>query len=118
MVNAQSITIKTTTIIDGKGQVLRNKEIVVENGKIARIDAASHKPDIDLSGLTVTPGWIDTHAHPGWYFDKDGRYDPGGRNSKTTPQEGALLDRLLTKLQAGASRLEQDSQSPPAAVNS
>src|SRR6202789_466299 len=88
--NAQSITIKTTTIIDGKGQVLRNREIVVENGKIARIDPASHKPDIDLSGLTVTPGWIDTHAHPGWYFDKDGRYDPGGRNSKTTPQEGAL----------------------------
>jgi imidazolonepropionase-like amidohydrolase len=70
--------------------VLRNREIVVENGKIARIDAASHKPDIDLSGLTVTPGWIDTHTHPGWYFDKDGRYDPGGRNSKTTPQEGAL----------------------------
>ena len=90
MAGAQSVTIKTTTIVDGKGQVLRNKEIVVENGKIARIDAASHKPDIDLSGLTVTPGWIDTHAHPGWYFDKDGRYDPGGRNSKTTPQEGAL----------------------------
>jgi len=88
--NAQSIIIKTTTIIDGKGQVLRNKELVIENGKIVRIDAASHKPDIDLSGLTVTPGWIDTHAHPGWYFDKDGRYDPGGRNSKTTPQEGAL----------------------------
>ena len=90
LAGAQSVTIKTTTIIDGKGQVLRNQEIVVENGKIARIDAASHKPDIDLSGLTVTPGWIDTHAHPGWYFDKDGRYDPGGRNSKTTPQEGAL----------------------------
>jgi len=90
LAGAQTVTIKTTTIIDGKGQVLRNQEIVVENGKIARIGAASHKPDIDLSGLTVTPGWIDTHTHPGWYFDKDGRYDPGGRNSKTTPQEGAL----------------------------
>jgi imidazolonepropionase-like amidohydrolase len=87
---AQSVTIKTSIIIDGKGQVLRNQEIVVENGKIARIGAASHKPDIDLTGFTVTPGWIDTHTHPGWYFDKDGRYDPGGRNSKTTPQEGAL----------------------------
>jgi imidazolonepropionase-like amidohydrolase len=87
---AQTVTIKTSAIIDGKGQVLRNKEIVVESGKITRIDAATHKPDIDLSGLTVMPGWIDTHAHPGWYFDKDGRYDSGGRNSKTTPQEGAL----------------------------
>jgi imidazolonepropionase-like amidohydrolase len=88
---AQSATIiKTTTIIDGKGQVLRNKEIVVENGKISRIADATHKPNLDLSGLTVTPGWIDTHAHPGWYFNAEGRYDPGGRNSKTTPQEGAL----------------------------
>jgi imidazolonepropionase-like amidohydrolase len=88
---AQSATIiKTTTIIDGKGQVLRNQEIAIENGKIARIASATHKPDIDLSGLTVTPGWIDTHTHPGWYFNAEGRYDPGGRNSKTTPQEGAL----------------------------
>lgn len=88
---AQSATIiKTTTIIDGKGQVLRNKEIVIENGKISRISDATHKPNLDLSGLTVTPGWIDTHAHPGWYFNAEGRYDPGGRNSKTPPQEGAL----------------------------
>ncbi len=85
-----AVVIKTTTIIDGKGQVLRNKEIVVENGKISRIADATHKPNLDLSGLTVTPGWIDTHAHPGWYFNAEGRYDPGGRNSKTTPQESAL----------------------------
>jgi hypothetical protein len=36
MANARSVTIKTTMIVDGKGQVLRNNEIVVENGKIAR----------------------------------------------------------------------------------
>ena len=87
---AQTTIIKTTTILDGKGQVLRNQEIVVENGKIVRIANATHKPNLDLSGLTVTPGWIDTHTHPGWYFNAEGRYDPGGRNSKTTPQEGAL----------------------------
>jgi imidazolonepropionase-like amidohydrolase len=88
---AQPATIiKTTTIIDGRGQVLRNQEIVVENGKITRIAPATHKPNLDLSGLTVTPGWIDTHAHPGWYFNAEGRYESGGRNSKTTPQEGAL----------------------------
>ena len=90
LVAAQPVIIKTTLIIDGKGGVLRNKELTIENGKITHIANAAHKPDIDLSGLTVTPGWIDTHAHPGWYFNAEGRYDPGGRNSKTTPQEGAL----------------------------
>ncbi len=34
-----------------------------------------------------------------------------------TPQDGPLPDQLLTKLQAGASRLEQDSQAEPAVAN-
>src|SRR5437773_7904037 len=87
---AQPIVIKTTTLIDGKGQVLRGKEIVIENGRMTRIADAKQKPTIDLSGLTVMPGWIDTHVHLGWYFNKEGRYDPAGRNSKTTPQQSAL----------------------------
>jgi imidazolonepropionase-like amidohydrolase len=88
---AQPIIIKTTTLIDGKGRVLRNQEIAVENGRIIRVAAATHKPDIDLSGLTVTPGWIDTHTHPGWYFNKEDRLEQGGRGAKSTPQEAALF---------------------------
>src|SRR6185437_15056848 len=87
---AQPVVIRTTTILDGKGGILRNQDLTIENGKITRIGPASRKPDIDLSGLTVTPGWIDTHTHPGWIFNAEGRYDPGGRNSKTTPAEAAL----------------------------
>ena len=87
---AQPMAIKTTTLIDGKGHVLKNKEITVEGGRITRIADAKQRPAIDLSGLTVMPGWIDTHVHLGWYFNKEGRYDPGGRNSKTTPQQAAL----------------------------
>jgi imidazolonepropionase-like amidohydrolase len=91
---AQPMVIKTTTLIDGKGRVLRNQEITVDGGRITRIGAAHQKATIDLSGLTVMPGWIDTHVHLGWYFDKEGRYDPGGRNSKTTPQQGALFSAV------------------------
>src|SRR6266699_3662581 len=87
---AQPVVIRTSTILDGKGNVLKNKELVIENGRITRIADAKQKPTIDLTGLTVMPGWIDTHVHLGWYFNKEGRYDPGGRNSKTTPQQAAL----------------------------
>src|SRR5256885_970056 len=89
---AQPIVIKTSTLIDGKGQVLRGKEIVVEGGRITRVGDAKQKPTIDLSGLTVMPGWIDTHVHPTWYFNKEGRLEQGpGRNSKSTPQQAALF---------------------------
>ncbi len=87
---AQPVIIKTTTLIDGKGRVLRNQELTIDGGRITRIGDAKQKPTIDLSGLTVMPGWIDTHVHLGWYFNKEGRYDPAGRNSKSTPQQSAL----------------------------
>ena len=87
---AQPIVVKTTVLIDGKGHVLHNKEIAIEAGRITRIADAKQKPTIDLSGVTVMPGWIDTHVHLGWYLNKEGRYDPGGRNSTTTPQQAAL----------------------------
>jgi imidazolonepropionase-like amidohydrolase len=92
---AQPVIIRTSTIIDGKGHVLKNKEIVIENGKITGIADAKRRPAIDLSGLTVMPGWIDTHVHPTWYFNKDGRLEQGpgrgGRTTSTTPQQAALF---------------------------
>src|SRR5262249_15670910 len=78
-------------VIDGKGDVLRDKEIVVQGGRIARVADAKQKPDIDLTGMTVMPGWIDTHTHPTWYFNKDGRLEQGpGRNAKSTAQQATL----------------------------
>jgi imidazolonepropionase-like amidohydrolase len=86
---AQPVVIKTGTLIDGKGRVLKNQEIVIEAGKIASIGAAKQKPTVDLSGFTVMPGWIDTHVHITWYFNKDGRFEQG-RGGKTTPAQATL----------------------------
>jgi imidazolonepropionase-like amidohydrolase len=89
---AQPVVIRTTTLIDGKGHVLKNKEIVVENGRIVRVADAKTKPTIDLSGLTVMPGWIDVHVHPTWYFNKDSRLEQAGsRAAGSTPQQQALF---------------------------
>jgi imidazolonepropionase-like amidohydrolase len=88
---AQPIVIKTGTLIDGKGHVLKNQQIVVEAGKITSIGPAKQKPTVDLSGFTVMPGWIDTHVHITWYFNRDGRLEQGpGRGGKTTPAEATL----------------------------
>lgn len=84
------MVVRTSVLIDGKGHVLRGKELVIQYGRIARVADASQKPTIDLTGLTVMPGWIDTHVHPTWYFNQDGRLEQGGRGAKSTPQQAAL----------------------------
>ena len=48
---AQPIIIKTSTLIDGKGHVLTNKEIVIEGGRITGIADAAHRPTLDLSEI-------------------------------------------------------------------
>ena len=87
---AQPILIKTTTLLDGKGGVLKNKEIAIEGSKISRVADAGGNAAYDLSGLTVMPGWIDTHTHPGWYFNRENRLEQGGRGSIETPAASAL----------------------------
>ena len=86
----QAVVIRTSTLLDGKGHVLKNRDLVIEGGRITRIGDAKGKPAIDLTGMTVMPGWIDTHVHATWYFNRDGRLEQGGRGAKSTPQQAAL----------------------------
>src|SRR5258708_36653238 len=89
--SAQTLSvIKTSTILDGKGHIHKDKVIVINGTRIVSILNGRGNPTYDLSGLTVMPGWIDTHVHLGWHFNKDNRLDDGGRGSKETPQQSAL----------------------------
>src|SRR5215510_8648031 len=76
-VTAQStpkrIVIAASTMLDGKGHVVRNTRIVVEGSKIVAIDPRAAPIDYDLRGLTVLPGLIDAHAHITWSFGPDGK---------------------------------------------
>jgi imidazolonepropionase-like amidohydrolase len=74
--------IAVSTLFDGKGNVLHNTHIVVENGKIVALDPNAGPIDYDLRGLTVMPGWIDSHVHITWSFDKNGKNAGAG---DTTP---------------------------------
>ena len=109
------IVLKAATILDGKGQVLRNTIIVVEGGKIARIGGAVPPGAItyDLSGLTVSPGWIDAHVHPTWHFDANGRLAGQDEPKEQTVLAGAanswkMLAAGFTTVQSLGSSLDKD----------
>jgi imidazolonepropionase-like amidohydrolase len=79
------IVIAASTVLDGKGRVLHDTRIAVEDSNIAVLDPKAGPVDYDLRGLTVLPGWIDAHVHITWSFGKDGKNaGPGG-----TTQEDA-----------------------------
>ncbi len=59
------LIIKNGNIIDGTGKDGYISDIGIKDGKIAAIGSISEsaKNTIDAAGLTVTPGFIDSHSH-------------------------------------------------------
>jgi imidazolonepropionase-like amidohydrolase len=88
VLGAQTIVLQTGTVLDGKGGTLRNQRIVIEGSKIASIGAVGGQPTptYDLRGLTLMPGWIDTHVHLTWHFDANHKYFTG----REKPEELAM----------------------------
>ena len=97
--SAQTIVIQAGTVIDGKGAVLRNQQIVIEGSKITALHAANARATYDLRGMTVMPGWIDTHVHITWHFNAEHKY-VGGRED---PKDLALYtaENVWLTLQGG-----------------
>src|SRR6266540_6836511 len=65
--------IAASTVLDGKGRVLRDTRIVIEGSKIIAIDPKAGPVDYDLRGLTVLPGRIDAHVHITWSFGREAK---------------------------------------------
>src|SRR5437870_11136636 len=82
----KAIVLKAGTIFDGRGHILHDTRIVIENGRIARVDSRAEGVTYDLSRLTVLPGWIDVHDHITWHFGPNGRVE-----DKSETQEQAAL---------------------------
>ncbi len=76
----QRLVIQTSTIFDGKGGTIHNAQIVVEGAKILSVGPGHAAADYDLRGLTVMPGWIDTHIHLNWHMDEHNISVGGTRN--------------------------------------
>jgi imidazolonepropionase-like amidohydrolase len=63
------IVLQTSTILDGKGGVLKDQQIVIEGSRIQSVKPGAGAATYDLKGLTVMPGWIDVHVHLDSHFD-------------------------------------------------
>src|SRR5437667_10097596 len=106
------LVIRAATLIDGKGGVTRNVSIVVQGSHIARIDANTQGTTYDLKGLTVMPGWIDTHVHMDAHFDPNGKIHSPASAKNETPQQTMLyaVENAYNVLMAGLPTATQRRQ--------
>ncbi len=69
--------LRAGTVLDGRGGVQHNVDIVVVGSRIERIAPRGPLPAgariLDLGDRTVLPGLIDAHTHPAWYFNRKNR---------------------------------------------
>ena len=94
-----AVTIRADTVLDGKGGTLGNVTLRIDGSRIAAVDANGSDGTYDLRGLTVMPGWIDTHVHIGTHFGASGR----ASNEGETPAQEALYgaENLYATLMGG-----------------
>lgn len=77
-----SILLKNARIITANGtQVIENGDILIKNNRIVEVGINITAPNgaevMDMSGKTITPGFVDTHAHmwPNWGIHKQQIYN-------------------------------------------
>jgi imidazolonepropionase-like amidohydrolase len=95
----QPIVLHVGTLIDGKGGVQHNTDIVVQGSKIQKVGLSASGTAYDLRKLTVLPGLIDTHVHIGWHFGPDGRYQP--RDDSAATAMGYAVENAYVTLMGG-----------------
>ncbi len=96
---SRPITIRAETLLDGKGKILKDQMITVTGNRITSIAPAKGPADYDLRGLTVMPGWIDTHVHIDWHFGFNGKSNPP--NEKPDEKVMFAMENAYATLMSG-----------------
>jgi imidazolonepropionase-like amidohydrolase len=97
------VAIRAAQVLDGRGGTLRGI-VVVRGSKIERVSETQSAVTHDLAGLTLLPGFIDTHVHIGWHFGPDGRYVSGNEAPEIAALYGA--ENAFVTLMAGFTTIQ------------
>lgn len=104
----ESVTIHAARAIDGLGHEMTNAFIVVRDGRIEAVSAGppTKRATYELGDVTLLPGLIDAHVHPGWYINREGALHSG--RDGDTPAQSALAraGNLYATLMAGFTTIQ------------
>jgi imidazolonepropionase-like amidohydrolase len=89
-----AVVVRAARVLDGRGGVLQNVDVTIAGGKIVKVAPRGDVPAgarlVDLGDRTLLPGLIDVHAHPAWYFNRQGRLHTP--RDGDTPAQSALAE--------------------------
>jgi imidazolonepropionase-like amidohydrolase len=97
----KTVTIHAATLLDGRGGIQRDALVTVRGHRIVSVGPArgASKATYELGTLTLLPGLVDVHVHPGWYVNRKGalhRADDGdSREASALGQAGNLYATLM-----------------------
>jgi imidazolonepropionase-like amidohydrolase len=94
-----TITMRAPSLLDGRGGTRSEVMVSVSGGRITAVGTVTGAATYDLAGLTLLPGFIDTHVHIGWHFDANGRYQAGPEPADQAALYGA--ENAYVTLMAG-----------------
>jgi imidazolonepropionase-like amidohydrolase len=109
--DSATTTIHAATLLDGRGGVLRDALVTVRGARIVRVEsptpararrAATHQ----LGALTLLPGLIDVHVHPGWYVTSRGVLHTATDGDTPAAAALAMAGNLYAMLMAGVTTVQ------------
>ena len=104
------IVLRAARVLDGRGGIQRNVDVVIEGGKIASVGPRHALPSgarlVDLGERTLLPGMIDAHAHPMWYFNRQGRLHQNSDGDTPVQSMLAAAANAWATLEAGFTTIQ------------
>jgi imidazolonepropionase-like amidohydrolase len=104
-------TIHAATLLDGRGGVLRDALVTVRDTRIERVESptpagARRAATYELGTLTLLPGLIDVHVHPGWYITGRGALHTATDGDTPAASALAMAGNLYAMLMAGLTTVQ------------
>ena len=113
------LLLKNGLVCDGSGEKPFKGDVAVKDGKIAEVAASIQSPaqtTLDVSGLVVSPAFIDMHSHSDGSYIKDDRCESKINQGVASEVVGQCGDSLFPRSQEQMTRLKEkgpDDKSDP-----